>query len=115
MIEELGPSATLHNCKMRMGNTIGSSNFRGAANAVAISEEWSANHASRAHRLDYDQRAIVDAFRTAAGACSPARTFQARMNPPHCPGFEPHCLGESVAPGNSERIPDETALKQRSG
>jgi hypothetical protein len=40
MIEELGPSAPLYNCEMRMGNTIGSSAFRDAANAAAISEVW---------------------------------------------------------------------------
>lgn len=30
-IEDLGSGAPRHNCKMRMGNIIGSSNFRGAA------------------------------------------------------------------------------------
>jgi hypothetical protein len=39
IIEDLDSSATRHNCKMRMGNIIGSSNFRGAANAAAMSEE----------------------------------------------------------------------------
>jgi len=40
---------------MRMGNTIGSSNFRGAANAAAISEEWCAKHAA-----DRDRRVLRD-------------------------------------------------------
>ncbi|OSI62550.1 hypothetical protein BSZ21_26340 [Bradyrhizobium canariense] len=39
MIEELGPSAPLRNCEMRMGYTIGSGS-RDAANAAAISEVW---------------------------------------------------------------------------
>jgi len=74
---------------MSMGNTIGSSNFRGAANATAISQEWCANHAA-----DRDRRVYPAAWRRVSRSvrkCPITVMAQRRIAPQHPRTPMPRC------------------------